>query len=201
MNGRIAVMVAAIGLVGSQSGVRAGGGARAGHGRRHHHSRRRDVLHRGQEHEGSELRQLRPRRRASTVNFNRYVGVEGEVSGALGVTQNLQLGGRDVEPEDAEPAQLQRQRRRAPRRTAARSSPYVTGGVGGLTLFDKATLGIIEHRDVPHRQRRRRRRSGSRTAAGACAATTGSSRCNRRTTRRASSDRRRDTGIASTAAC
>ena len=27
-----------------------------------------------------------------TVNFNRYVGVEGEVSGALGVSQNLQIG-------------------------------------------------------------------------------------------------------------
>ena len=27
------------------------------------------------------------------VNFNRYIGVEGEVSGALGVTQDLQLSG------------------------------------------------------------------------------------------------------------
>ena len=29
---------------------------------------------------------------AVAVNFNRFVGVEGEVSGALGVTQDLQLG-------------------------------------------------------------------------------------------------------------
>src|SRR5437867_12319502 len=28
-----------------------------------------------------------------TVNFNRYVGVEGEVSGALGMSQELQVGG------------------------------------------------------------------------------------------------------------
>src|SRR5712675_2898268 len=27
------------------------------------------------------------------VNFNRYVGVEGEVSGSLGIKQNLQLSG------------------------------------------------------------------------------------------------------------
>ena len=30
---------------------------------------------------------------AVTVNFNRYIGVEGEVSGAFGVTQSLPFGG------------------------------------------------------------------------------------------------------------
>ena len=30
---------------------------------------------------------------AVEVNFNRYIGVEGEVSGALGVSQDLQFGG------------------------------------------------------------------------------------------------------------
>ncbi len=29
---------------------------------------------------------------ALTVNFNRYVGIEGEVAGAIGVSQDLQLG-------------------------------------------------------------------------------------------------------------
>src|SRR5713226_684885 len=29
-----------------------------------------------------------------TVNVNRYVGIEGEVSGALGIAQDLQFGGR-----------------------------------------------------------------------------------------------------------
>src|ERR1044072_5686187 len=31
-----------------------------------------------------------------TVNFNRYVGVEGEVSGALGVTQTLDVNGTSL---------------------------------------------------------------------------------------------------------
>src|SRR5215208_6822029 len=31
---------------------------------------------------------------AVEVNFNRYVGIEGELSGALGVSQDLQFGGR-----------------------------------------------------------------------------------------------------------
>ena len=35
--------------------------------------------------------------------------------------------------------------------------PYVTGGVGGLTLFDDGGARHQRHRDVPHRQRRRRR--------------------------------------------
>src|SRR6185436_20550366 len=33
---------------------------------------------------------------AVAVNFNRYVGVEGEVSGALGVSQDLLLGDTNV---------------------------------------------------------------------------------------------------------
>src|SRR5690349_17113637 len=31
------------------------------------------------------------------LNFNRYVGVEGEVSGALGVTQSLEFGGASTD--------------------------------------------------------------------------------------------------------
>ena len=31
---------------------------------------------------------------AVAVNFNRYVGIEGEVSGALGISQDLQFGGQ-----------------------------------------------------------------------------------------------------------
>jgi hypothetical protein len=75
------------------------------------------------------------------VNFNRYVGVEGEVSGAIGVSQSLPIGGVTVD-------------RRSPHilnytgnlvvSAANRSSvvPYVAGGVGGLTLFETADLGV-----------------------------------------------------------
>jgi hypothetical protein len=75
------------------------------------------------------------------VNFNRYLGVEGEVSGALGVTQDLQLVGGPSNTKT--PNTLNYSGNlvvSAPLRHAL--VPYATGGVGGLTLFDKASLGI-----------------------------------------------------------
>jgi len=78
---------------------------------------------------------------AVAVNFNRWVGVEGEVSGGLGVTQNLQLAG--VTSNQKSPNLLNYSGNvivHAANRTSV--TPYATGGVGGLTLFDKAALGI-----------------------------------------------------------
>ena len=75
------------------------------------------------------------------ANFNRYVGIEAELAGALGVSQNLQFGGTSID-------------RRTPHMlsyganlvvsAANRSSvvPYVAGGIGGLSLFETADLGI-----------------------------------------------------------
>ena len=79
---------------------------------------------------------------AVAVNFNRFVGVEGEVAGSLGITQDLDFvsGTSNL---------------RTPNfinysgnvvvSAANRSSlvPYVTGGVGGLSLFEKPSLGVI----------------------------------------------------------
>jgi hypothetical protein len=78
---------------------------------------------------------------AVAVNFNRWVGVEGEVSGALGVTQNLQLGGTTS---SLKTPNLLNYTGNVVVHAANRSSvtPYATGGVGGLTIFDAATLGI-----------------------------------------------------------
>jgi outer membrane protein with beta-barrel domain len=75
------------------------------------------------------------------VNFNRFVGIEGDVTGALGVTQDLKFtsGTSNVKS----PSLLDYSGNlvvSAPNRSAV--VPYVAGGVGGLTLFDKATLGI-----------------------------------------------------------
>ena len=75
-----------------------------------------------------------------TVNFNRYVGIEGEVSGAVGITQDLDISGATLTT-------------RTPHLLnyngnvivhAARGSvvPYVTGGVGGQTLLERTGLGI-----------------------------------------------------------
>jgi len=75
------------------------------------------------------------------VNFNRYVGVEGEVSGALGVSQDLQFGG--ITSNTKTPNLLNYSGNlvvSAP--THSSVVPYVTGGIGGLSMFDKTNLGI-----------------------------------------------------------
>jgi hypothetical protein len=75
------------------------------------------------------------------VNFNRYVGIEGEVGGALGVTQDLQF--TNITSNLKTPNLLNYSGNLVV--SAANHSsvvPYVTGGVGGLTLLDDADLGI-----------------------------------------------------------
>ncbi len=77
------------------------------------------------------------------VYFNRYVGVEGEVSGGLGVKQDLQFSGETL---NVKTPNLLNYSGNLVLSVANRNSvvPYVTGGVGGLTVFDKASLGINE---------------------------------------------------------
>jgi hypothetical protein len=79
------------------------------------------------------------------VNFNRYVGVEGEVTGAIGVTQNLQFASSTSNLKT--PNLLNYSGNlvvSAPTRSGV--VPYATGGVGGLTLFDQTTLGIKDNK-------------------------------------------------------
>lgn len=78
---------------------------------------------------------------AVAVNFNRYVGVEGEVSGALGISQNFQFAGITA---NQKTPNILNYSGNVVVSAANRSSvvPYVTGGVGGLSLFEKAALGI-----------------------------------------------------------
>jgi opacity protein-like surface antigen len=78
---------------------------------------------------------------ALTYNFNRIVGVEGEVVGSVGIAQDLQFGGLTSN-------------RKSPNTAAYTGNvvlslpthssfvPYVTGGVGGLTILKRATLDI-----------------------------------------------------------
>ena len=76
-----------------------------------------------------------------TVNFNRYVGVEGEVSGALGISQSLDFNGTSSDTKT--PHLLNYSGNvivSAP--TGSSVVPYVTGGIGGLSLFERANLGI-----------------------------------------------------------
>jgi hypothetical protein len=77
------------------------------------------------------------------VNFNRYVGVEGEVSGALGLSQSLDFSGATLA--DAKTPHLLNYSGNLIVH-AARGSvlPYVTGGIGAQTLFERAVLGITD---------------------------------------------------------
>ena len=75
------------------------------------------------------------------VNFNRYVGIEGEVSGALGISQDLQLGGATSNLKT--PNLLSYSGNLvvyAPNKSSV--VPYVTGGIGGLSAFERPSLGI-----------------------------------------------------------
>ena len=76
-----------------------------------------------------------------SVNFSRYVGLEGEVSGALGVSQSLQVG--TVTLDERSPDSLNYSGNlviSAPNRSSV--VPYLTGGVGGQTLFEQRVLAV-----------------------------------------------------------
>jgi len=74
-------------------------------------------------------------------NINRFVGIEGEVGGSVGIAQDLAIGGLTSNLKT--PNTLTYSGNvvvSAPTHTSI--VPYVTGGVGGLTVFDRAELGI-----------------------------------------------------------
>ena len=78
---------------------------------------------------------------AVAVTVNRFLAVEGEVSGAIGVSQTMQVGTFTVD--DKSPNQLNYSGNlvvSAP--TGSSVVPYVTGGVGGLTLFERRALVV-----------------------------------------------------------
>jgi Outer membrane protein beta-barrel domain len=77
------------------------------------------------------------------VRVSRYLGIEGEVTGAFGVTQNLEFtsGTLNLKTPD-----LLNYNGNVVVSVPTRHSiePYVTGGVGGLTLYNKPALGITD---------------------------------------------------------
>jgi hypothetical protein len=80
---------------------------------------------------------------AVAVNFNRYVGVEGEVSGALGLSQGLQFGGSSADRKT--PHILNYSGNvvvSAPTGTSV--VPYAAAGIGALSLFEREALGISD---------------------------------------------------------
>jgi hypothetical protein len=78
---------------------------------------------------------------AVTYNVNRVLGFEGEANGALGIAQDLALGGLTTNLKT--PNMLNYSGNvviSAPTHTSL--VPYISGGVGGQTVFDRAELGI-----------------------------------------------------------
>ena len=77
-----------------------------------------------------------------TFNFNRFVGVEGEGGGSFGIDQRLDFrsGTRSVRP----PNTLAYNGNAIvyPGGNNHALVPYATGGVGGLTTFERPELGV-----------------------------------------------------------
>lgn len=76
-----------------------------------------------------------------TYTINRILGIEGEVAGTVGISQDLAFGG--VTRNQKSPDTLNYSGNlvvSAPTHTSF--VPYVTGGVGGLTMYQRASLGI-----------------------------------------------------------
>jgi Outer membrane protein beta-barrel domain len=77
-----------------------------------------------------------------TVNFNRYIGVEGEVSGLLGVSQSLDFAAGTVDATTPHFLNYSGNVVVSPARGSL--VPYATAGIGGLSLFEKAELGVAD---------------------------------------------------------
>jgi outer membrane protein with beta-barrel domain len=74
-------------------------------------------------------------------NITRFVGVEGEIGGTLGIAQDLELGGLTSNLKT--PNMLNYSGNLVVSAPAAHGIvPYVTGGVGGLSVFSRESLGI-----------------------------------------------------------
>ncbi len=80
---------------------------------------------------------------AAEVRLGRYVGVEGEVTGDFGVTQNLDFTSGTS---SLKTPNLLNYTGNVVVSIPTRHSvePYLTGGLGGLTLYDRPALGITD---------------------------------------------------------
>jgi opacity protein-like surface antigen len=78
---------------------------------------------------------------ALTYNINRIIGVEGEVVSSLGIAQSLQFSGLTTHGKTPNTvAYTGNVILSVP--THSSFVPYATGGVGGLTMLQRASLGI-----------------------------------------------------------
>lgn len=79
-----------------------------------------------------------------TYNWNAYWGVEGEVAGGLGVDQRITFGQQPSIGDTSPPDLLTYNANLLfyPVRNDRRLTPYVTGGIGGLTMFSEEAVAF-----------------------------------------------------------
>jgi hypothetical protein len=78
---------------------------------------------------------------AVALNFNRYVGIEGEAGGTVGIAQDLTFSGSTANLKT--PNTLTYNGNVVLNVATGHSVvPFVTGGVGGLTMFERTELSI-----------------------------------------------------------
>jgi len=78
---------------------------------------------------------------AVTYNITPFVGVEGEVGGTAGVSQNLTFAGSALSNIKT-PNTLTYNGNLVVSAPGHSVVPFITGGIGGLTMFERAALGV-----------------------------------------------------------
>lgn len=81
---------------------------------------------------------------ALAVNFSRFVGVEGEIGGTAGIAQDLAVTGGTSNLKTPNTFNYSGNVI-VSAATGSALVPYVTGGVGGLTMFSREELGIASN--------------------------------------------------------
>ncbi len=79
---------------------------------------------------------------AVTYNINRFVGVEGEVDGTAGIAQDLDFGAGVVTNSRTPNSVLYNGNVVLSAPTGHSVVPFITGGVGGLTMYQRPELGV-----------------------------------------------------------
>ena len=79
---------------------------------------------------------------AATIKVNRFVGIEAEIASMIATTSDLQFG--DLNNNIKSPNMLSYTGNAVVSLWTGHSVlPYATGGVGGLTMFERPALGIV----------------------------------------------------------
>ena len=78
---------------------------------------------------------------AVALNINRFVGIEGELAAMIATTSGLQFG--DLDDDTKSPNMLSYTGNVVVSPWVGHAfAPYATGGVGGLTMFERPALGV-----------------------------------------------------------